>query len=912
MRLIYILLLAGLGLYLISPSIIYFSLPKESRNDADVFERAVPDILPREHVKLGLDLQGGVQLVLGVNTLEAVASKIGTMSVEVSRWASDNKIPVASAYAVKDSQILRIQLTEGADEADFKDRFKQAFAGFEWQGRDGNKLDYTYSDEEIRNIRRSAVEQAERVIRSRVDKWGVAEPQINRRADNSILVQLPGFKDPQKAKSLLGRTAQLKFKLVDSDFRGFDALTAQLPSGVEYVKIGEQTSFTADNPEAIRTLTQGKIPENRELLFERQAIAGNKNKARYQSYVVEANTELTGEDVVTASVGQGAGFDPTPVVSIQLTAAGGRRFSDLTTKHIGGYLAIVLDDEVVSAPVIQTKILDGRAQISMNSGRDYNLIIEEANELALILRSGSLPAKINVLEERQVGATLGPELANEGLLGVAVGFVLVVLIMLGAYRKPGAIACVALALGAIWLFALMGSFGFALTLPGIAGFVLTMGMAVDANILINERIRFEARSGKNAKKAVEIGFQRTTWTILDANITTLIAALVLLETNSSGPIRGFAITLILGIFVTLFISLYVSRVFFEWVISRSKSEQQIRGWLGGSALDQVKNYSYNFVGSGRVITIFSVVIAVLVLGLTGARGLNWGVDFAGGTEIQVAFKTPLDPARLRQVVEDSGINDASVQALGTEGLQYLMRFDREAIKEKTQSDLAGSVQEEALNAQNSEKVQLLQQNILSVLADSGPEILQADFVGPQVGKALRMEGMYSVILSILFIFVYIAIRFDTRFSPGVAVKMILDVLLLLGFYAFFWRSFDLTSVAAFLTVIGYSVNDTVVIYDRIRENLATNARRSLRENINISVNETLTRTFYTSVTTIVSLVGIIVFAQGPIRDFALAMALGVLIATLSSMFIASSFILWSERWLKSFRGRKRVSAKSAS
>ena len=872
-KMLFIVALSLLGLYATSPSIIYFSLPKEVRNDATEFEKRIPDWLPKKHVKLGLDLQGGVQLVLGVTTAEAVDNKISRIATELLRWATEEKLAVKTAFAIKGKQTLRVEFT-GNEPDDFGVKFRKEYPSFVQVDREDNYLDYQFNEDELDRIKKSSLEQAERVVRNRVDKWGVTEPLINRRVDGSILVQLPGFKNPEKAKELLGRTAQLKFQIVDDEFSGFDPLREQLPDKVEIADSDGQVAFSSYDRELLTAFLSGHVPEDRELLFSREVLAGGK-QSRFTSYVVFPQSEVNGEDVLDAQVGQGNNLDRTPEVLLTFTGPGGRRFAEVTGTNVKKRMAIVLDGIIESAPVIQTKISGGRASITLGSGRSYNEIFDEATELALILKSGALPATIEVLEERQVGASLGPELANQGVLGVLFGLALVFMFMLSYYRRTGIIACVALILNGVFLLAMMGSFGFALSLPGIAGFILTLGMAVDANVLINERIRHELKEGRNAKNAVSNGFKKVFWTIIDANVTTLIAAIVLIETNSSGPIKGFAITLILGLIVSMFTSLYCSRAIFEVVVNRMSSDSQLRKWiLSGRKLEDRKRL-FDFLKPGRVAVSVALALALLVVATGVGRGVNWGVDFAGGMEMRLGFPKETSASMLRASAGNAGLQNVSIQALEGGQRQYLLRFDSKQDQQKSYKQF--------------------QEALIDNLQNQQPEVLQADFVGPQIGAELRNQGLLSVIYAIFWVLLYIGFRFDMRFAPGAVVKMTLDIFIMLGFYVFFWRTFDLTSVAAFLTVVGYSVNDTIVIYDRIRENLTGHAKRGLRQNINISLNETLSRTINTSLTTMLALSGILIFGTGQIWNFAMAMALGVLVATLSSTFVASSFVIWSEK-----------------
>ena len=835
---------------------------------------------------------GGVQLVLGVNTDDAVDNKLGGIGTEAKRWSDDNNYGIAKAFTLEGQQRLRVGLEEGRDVGDFKVRFAEEYPGLREVDRDGLTVDFAYDDEQIRRIKQSSIEQAERVIRNRVDKWGVAEPIINRRvADNSVLVQLPGFKDPSKAKELLGRTAQLRFKLVDDEFAGFNAITeANLPEGIAQTDNGGQTAFVSEDREALETFVAPLIPADKQMFLEREDLAGGR-KARFTTYVVDASTEIQGDDVLDAFVAEDAtGLDRQPVVSLKFTGPGGKRFGDVTGENIGRRLAIVLDNTIVSAPNIQSKIATGSGQITLGNAGGYNERYEEANELALILKSGALPATIEVLEERQVGASLGPELADQGVKGVLVGLALVLIYMVIYYRKPGMLACGALILNGVFLLALMAAFGFSLTLPGIAGFILTLGMAVDANVLINERIRQELREGRHAKKAVENGFGKVFWTIIDANVTTLIAALVLLETNSSGPIRGFAITLMLGLIVSMFTSLYCSKAFFMAVVAKQSSEASLREWLGGKKAVKDRTFGFDFLKFGKTAAMVSIAIALAVIAGGAIKGLNWGVDFAGGTEIMLGFDEDTDANEIKAVAKDAGIGGVTLQALEGGKRQYLLRFGG------GEESLARDQSEEA--ADEAAMVQSFRENLMTTLAARQPEILQVDFVGPQIGRELRTQGVMSVVYAIIGVLLYIAFRFDMRFGPGAVVKMVQDVFVIMAFYVFFQRSFDLTTVAAFLTVVGYSVNDTIVIYDRIRENMALHPKTPLPKVINNSLNETLARTINTSVTTMLALFGILLFASGQIWNFAAALFIGVIAATLSSQFLASSFVLWLEHWRK--------------
>jgi protein-export membrane protein SecD/preprotein translocase SecF subunit len=882
-----------LGVYLAVPTVIYFNEPVEVRTNPELLRDAIPSMFSDKTAKLGLDIQGGVQLVLGVDTEKAVENRLARVGTELMRWAEENSLKVKTAYVVKNQAILRIELAEGQDVVVFKESFKKEFNGLEQSERNKQVIDFVYSDEQNRSIRESATKQALRVIRGRVDKWGVSEPMIAERSDGSIMVQLPGFSDPKRAKELLGRTAQLRFKIVDDKFTGFGGIVDKLPEGVRVDRSVSPPVFTGEDKEVILEFLKDKIPQDREVLFERKELAGGK-KSEYSSYVVNAATEISGEDVMDASViVDSDSFDQRPAVSLKFSGAGGKRFADITGAHVNERMAIVLDDEVISAPNIQQKISGGVARITLGTG-NYQEVYDEANQLALILKSGALPARITIEEERQVGATLGPELAKEGILAVGVGLLLVLVFMVIFYGQTGLIANVALVLNGLLLLAGMTVFGFAMTLPGIAGFILTLGMAVDANVLINERIRQELRSGKMAKKAVEAGFGRVFWTIVDSNVTTLIAALVLLETSTSGPIRGFAVTLILGLSVSMFTALYCSRTFFAMALMRKRSESDMKKFLSGG-FNRGRDFGFDILGRGRVFTIACIVAAVAGVMTMSSRGMNWSVDFAGGTEMEIEFASQVGTDFIRDTASKAGVENVVVQQVGAnEDRRYVLRFEN------------AKASSEGTSAEDN-KVQRLSDEFLAAFTTNVPKVLRVDFVGPQVGKELQKQGAASLFYALIGILIYILLRFDMRFGPGAIVKMIVDVSIVLAFYSLGWISFDLTSVAALLTVIGYSINDAIVIFDRVRENIVMFPRRELFENINISINETLSRAINTSVTTLISLLGVLLFGTSQIWNFAAAMAVGIVIATLSSIFIACPFIVWTEQF-RDARDRKKAAA----
>lgn len=908
-RLWFIAGLTVLSFYILIPTYIYMSQPPEMRNDQEYMKSKIPAFLPSGHLNLGLDLQGGVQLVLGVNLSQAVDNRLARIGTDISHWNEnkDTQFGVKTAYVVKDQSILRVELADAAKADEFMTAVRKNFPTLDKLKSEGGNVDLAFKADQIQTIKNSALEQAERVVRSRVDKWGVTEPIINRRADGSILAQLPGFKDPAKAKELLGRTAQLKFKIVDDEFRGFDALVGKLPPEVTVDRNSGGVTLVSENSAKIVEVTKGLIPADRELVFGRESIAGGQ-KQRFRSYVVKAATEITGDDVLDAMVTVDQnGFEHRPGVSLKFTALGGKRFEEVTGANVRKRMAIILDDLVESAPVINQKIGGGNAIITMGNDRSYDQIVQEANQLSLVLKSGALPATITILEQRQVGASLGPELAQKGIAGVAVGLLCVFVFMILYYRRPGVIANIALVLNGIYLLASMSLFGFALTLPGIAGFVLSLGMAVDANVLINERIRQELREGRNARAALDNGFKRVFWTVIDSHVTALLASFILLGTNTSGPIRGFAVTLAIGLILSLFTSLYCSHTFFDWAMRNQTDSRKIFAWLGGDNAAKERVFNFNFLRWDAIVTVLAVLMSIGVLATAVVKGFNWSVDFVGGTEVEVAFNDNVTPDALRASALKAGIHDLSIQALKGGEKEFLLRFEEAhnaATKEMSQSE------KDALHAQGGQHINKLQDTIKADMASLNPQFSRVDYVGPQVGKEMRNQGFISMFYAILGIMVYLGFRFDFRFGSGAVLKLIPDTCSMLAFYLVFWRSFDLTAVAALLTGIGYSVNDVIVVFDRIREHLHSpgGERLNFGQLVNTSLNETLTRTINTSLVTNLSLVGIIIFGPDSIRNFALAMSVGIIAATLSTNFVGSGYLLWIDQVMKKRRSSYAVDA----
>ncbi|WP_224372973.1 protein translocase subunit SecD [Hyalangium versicolor] len=517
-------------------------------------------------LNLGLDLQGGIHMVMRVDTKTALQKRTERRGQQIGRWVSQDK---KIGEVTTDTDPEQLQLTLTAKDPGTMDAIEKevlnTFTDFTKVSRDGAKLVLAPDESQVTRFEQESVDQAMLVIRNRIDKWGVAELDVRKLGTDSIQISLPGRSDPEQAKELVGTTAQLEFRMVDDTNPAFfqemfNKTPPPAEAGITVISEEGFPQLSSPNRVPLLDYVKGKVPEGRQVLLECVANPLKKNEClSYRTYLVSREVPLTGESLESASANISQINEPE--VNITFDAAGAREFEHLTEASVGKRMAIVLDDYVHSAPRINEKIGGGSARITMGraGGKSFDEWFQEANTLALVLKAGALPAPVTVGEIRQVGASLGEELVKKGSLAALVGLALVVLFMAVYYKKTGLIADVALLLNGLLILAGLALFNATLTLPGIAGFVLTLGIAVDANVLINERIREELDHGKTARQAVDQGYDRAFWTIFDAHVTTLIAGFILFATGT-GPIRGFATTLIVGLLASLFTSIVVTRV----------------------------------------------------------------------------------------------------------------------------------------------------------------------------------------------------------------------------------------------------------------------------------------------------------------------------------------------------------------
>ena len=678
------------------------------------------------------------------------------------------------------------------------------------------------------NARQDVVLRAIEILRNRIDGMGVAETVIQRQGETEILVQLPGVTDRDAALAMVGKVAQLEFRLV------------------------------GDDPSRLKSALEGNVPQGFILKYV-------KEKER-EPVLLEDQVALSGERVSDAKVDfdtQGFGQ---PYISLTLDNEGAAEFANVTRTNVGRRLAILLDGEVLSAPNIKEAILGGSAQIS------GQFTLDEASLLALALRSGALPAPMHVEEERTIGPLLGKDSIEAGINATRIGASLVFLFMVLYYIKAGFIADIALLINLLLIFGTMGFLNLmlpesqlTLTLPGIAGIVLTLGMAVDANVLINERIREEIKNGRAIAAAINSGFSRALSAIIDSNATTLIAAFMLFQFGS-GPIKGFAVTLTIGLLTSLFTALFVSRTLFN-LFAHAGLMQKL------PMLSLWSSSKIDFLSTPKRIFAFTLSVGLIiatVMALAQKKDDAYGIDFVGGQIQEYKFSRPVEVDRLRE-----GLRSAGVEAV-------IQQFDQapEVVMIRSSADTYEKVSQE----------------FQKTFPDNKFEILRIENVGPVVGKALRKAAMLAIVFALGGILVYVGFRFKHfDFATGGVVAILHDVFVTMGILVMLGRQLDLLVVTALLTIAGYSINDTIVIYDRVRENMLKLGRKSLREIINESINQTLSRTILTTFATALVVVALYFYGGEVLNTFALCLMIGFVVGTYSTVFIVSPVVLALQR-----------------
>ena len=888
-------------------------------------------------IGLGLDLKGGMNVVLEVSVPDVVKNLAGES-------ASDAKFVKAYGDAVAKAKKENIDFVDA-----FVSTYREQNGADKLGGVFASKLkekniSYNSTDAQVQKALNeevnAAVENSNKVVRSRIDRFGVAQPNIQilrgKGQTGQIMVEMPGIKEPERVRKLLQGSANLEFwetYTLNEIYPALQALDTRLAKGdvadstavdstkAEASKAAQDAvaqhpllsklmqiqgmapngcvvgyALAADTA-AVNALLQSEaaqtaLPADLQLAWGVKSAEGMKANI-FELYALrKVNGRPSMEGDVIADAKDDFDQNHQPIVSMTMTTNGSRDWAALTKKNLKKCVAIVLDGYVYSAPVVQSEITGGNSQISGHFTTD------DTRDLANVLKSGKMPAPTKIVQEETVGPSLGAASIKAGFTACIVAFVLLMIFMCLFYGfTPGMVANCALLLNFFFTFGVLISFQAALTMSGIAGMVLSLGMAVDANVLIYERTKEELRAGKNIVQALKDGYGNAYSAILDSNLTSIITA-VILYNFGTGPIRGFAMTLGIGICASFFTAVWLTRIAYEHFHNRDK-------WLGLTFTTKLsrnflRNTSVNFMGKARVSTIMFVVAAVISVGFLSIRGLSKGIDFTGGRNYVIEFEqkgvTPeqvskavaekvnaKDPNALVSAIAITTTNNEAVRLT----TNYRINDDSENIDQEVERFIFDALHDAKL-------IKADYSTFIDRDNHAGGSIVSAQKVGPTVAADMAKGAITSVLLSLAAIFIYILVRFrNVAFSIGSTVALVFDTLLILGMYSICWGwvpfslEVDQTFIGAVLTAIGYSINDKVVVFDRMRENLGLHPTRDTRRLFNDSLNSTLCRTIMTSFTTLLVLLCIFFLGGDSIRSFAFAMILGVIFGTLSSIFLAA-------------------------
>ena len=892
-------------------------------------------------IGLGLDLKGGMNVVLEVSVPDVVKNLAGES-------ANDAKFKEAYNKAIAETK---------SGDIDFVDAFVKAYAAANGQNKLGGifasklgekNISYNSSDADVKKALNeevnAAVENSNKVVRSRIDRFGVAQPNIQilrgKGQIGQIMVEMPGIKEPERVRKLLQGSANLEFwetytlaevqssllsldkRLAgtDTDTTVADTTKAAAAKTTAAKKTSAENQHpllsklaqiqgmqpnncvvgyaTAKDTAAINAMINSEaakavLPADLRLAWGVKSASGMKANVfeLYALRAVNGQPSMQG-DVIADAKDEFEQQYHRPIVSMTMTTSGARDWAALTKKNLKKCVAIVLDGYVYSAPVVQSEITGGNSQISGNFTTD------DTRDLANVLKSGKMPAPTKIVQEETVGPSLGAASIQAGFTACVVAFVLLMIFMCCFYGLiPGMVANLALILNFFFTFGILTSFQAALTMSGIAGMVLSLGMAVDANVLIYERTKEELKAGKQLKTALAEGYGNAFSAIFDSNLTSIITA-VILYNFGTGPIRGFAMTLGIGIVCSFFTAVWVSRIIFEHFLNKDK-------WLGLTFTTALsKNFltkvNVNFMKMGtRSIYVF-IIGAIIAIGFLSTRGLSSGIDFTGGRNYVIEFEQKgVTPEQVQKAVAEkvnakdpnATVSAIAITTTSNEAVRlstnYRLADDNENIDQEVERFIFDALHDAKL-------INADYQTFIDRDNHTGGSIISAQKVGPTVAADMVRGAVTAVLLALVAIFLYILVRFrNIAFSVGSVVALAFDTLLVIGVYSICWGwigfslEVDQTFIGAILTVIGYSINDKVVVFDRMRENLQLHPTMKPFDLFNMSLNSTLTRTVMTSLTTLLVLLCIFILGGDSIRSFAFAMILGVIFGTLSSIFLAA-------------------------
>ena len=935
-------------------------------------------------IGLGLDLKGGMNVILEISVPDVVET------------LADHKTDAAFVKSMEQAK-----KEEETSQSDFISlfikyyrqnapghRLAEIFATQQLKGQVSTQSSDKEVEKALRSQVQSAIDNSYNVVRNRIDKFGVVQPNIQKLEgqEGRIMVEMPGVREPERVRKLLQGSANLEFwetynsEEITPYLRQLDqtmanggevkkdtAATEKKDDAAEKAEVAEKTSpaklkVNANKNSAAKAaassesaqMAQAKktnpllavlqlapqgslsvvgyanvrdtaavnkiiysaaakqvLPSDLKLLWGAKPADGLSVKNVYELYALKV-TQSNGHaplegDVITDAKDEFDQMSNRPSVSMSMNSDGARRWAEMTKANINKAIAIVLDGAVYSAPRVNGEISGGNSQIT------GNFTIEDTKDLANTLKSGRMPAPARIVQEDVVGPTLGAQSIQQGLISFAVAFILLMLYMVLMYDFiPGMMANFALLVNLFFTLGILTSFQAALTMPGIAGIVLTLGMAVDANVLIYERTKEELRKGKALREAIKAGYGNAFSAIFDSNLTSIITG-VILFVFGTGPVRGFATTLIIGICCSFFTAVYLTRLVYENRLAKDK-------WLKQNFTTRI---SRNFLQNNHVgfmnmykktFTVVGVLIAVFVVSFF-VRGLSKSIDFTGGRNYVVKLEKAVEPEDVSRALQASFPNSSvSALALGTDhktiriSTNYKIESNSPTIDDEVEEILFKALSKEGMVTQKSVEA------FKNPDVRAGGSIISSAKVGPSVAKDITYGAIISVIFALIAIFLYILLRFrNLAFSLGASVALAIDTVVVLGFYSLLWNvvpfslEIDQTFIGAILTVIGYSINDKVVVFDRIRENLGIYKKRDFFTIFNNSLNETLARTVNTSLTTLIVLLCIFILGGDSIRSFAFAMILGVIFGTLSSIFVAAPIAYMTlSRRDKGQRGDKAI------
>ena len=915
---------------------------KDSISTEKVFFGLTYKDVKAKEISLGLDLKGGMNVMLQVQ-LEDLVKALADGNQDPAFLQA---MAIAKERTVKEHGDFITHFEAAWKEVGSGKRLSQIFGAYEMRDR----IRPESTDEQVIAVIRedadAAIANSFNVLRNRIDRFGVASPSIQRIGNTGrILVELPGVKEPERVRKLLQGTASLEFwttfenseiypflaeanqtlgALAEAEEPSKKAETSVVESEINaqndnaefaaYKKanplfavlqpsqsqrgacIGYANAADTSKVNALLRKTKDMFPAEFRPMWSVKPVKGMGADNIFELVAIKASSRdgkapLDGSSVTDARVSYNSQNGGNPTVSMSMNAEGANTWARLTKDNIGKQIAIVLDGTVYSYPVVNTEITGGNSEIS------GNFDIEEATDLTNVLKSGKLPAPATIVQEQVVGPSLGAESIRAGLISFIIAFLLVLLYMIFFYRGAGFVADIALLTNVLFLFGTLAAFGATLTLPGIDGLVLTLGMAVDANVIIYERIKEELKAGKGLSKAITDGYKNAYSAIIDGQVTTLLTGIVL-AVFGSGPIKGFATTLIIGIVTSVITSIFVTRIIIDDRVNKGKNitfeNKFTANFLKNTKIDFIKARKYSYIVSG--------VLILISLGSIFFKGFTYGVDFTGGRTYVVRFDKPVSAEDVRTATlsvfnevaaADENIKNASVEVKqfgGDSQMKITTSYKYEDESTAVDREIEGMLYK-ALKGFFAEELTLDQ---FTSTLDNPNGIISSDKVGAAIANDIKRNAIISVIIALLVIFAYIAWRFKGwTWGVGGVVSLAHTAIILIGFFSLFTGilpfnlDVDQTFIAAILTIIGYAINDNVVIFDRIRENLSLHPNADFNTTVNQAVNATLTRTVNTSVSTLLPMLAIAIFGGESIRGLSVALCLGICIGTYASIMIGT-------------------------